>query len=323
MIYADSYADVVGDLAFNEDLGMLAEGSESEWVTNIFKGIKQSSFVRGVKCLHDLLWWFVDDVVMNLPEARRAVGETLQFTNERLERRLNSDPARPDLWSQIIAKGVGEQALDRVEHQGLAFFFMVAGTETTASALSAITFFLLSNSSYTSRLREELRSAFSTFDDLTIGKLGRLKYLNAVIQEGLRMYPPVPIALPRRTPAGGAQVDGTYIPGDVVCSIPHYSTYRNAVHFHEPDEFRPERWLGDPKYKDDNLDAVEPFHVGPRNCVGKNSAWHELRLFLATTYTFFDLELMEKSQNWFADNRVFTVWEKPPLWCRVKAAGKT
>jgi cytochrome P450 len=164
---------------------------------------------------------------MTLPEARRAIGKTLQFTNERLERRLQSDPAQPDLWSQIIAKGVGEQALDRIEHQGLAFFFMVAGTETTASALSAITFFLLSNSSYTDNLREELRSTFSTFDDLTIGKLGRLTYLNAVIQEGLRMYPPVPIALPRQTPPGGAQVDGMYIPGNVTCSIQHYSTYRN------------------------------------------------------------------------------------------------
>jgi hypothetical protein len=46
----------MGDLAFNEDLGMLAEGHESEWVTNIFEGIKQSSFVRGIKCLHDILW---------------------------------------------------------------------------------------------------------------------------------------------------------------------------------------------------------------------------------------------------------------------------
>jgi cytochrome P450 len=310
----------MGDLAFNEDLGMLADGNESEWVTNIFKGIKQSSYVRGVKDLHDSLWYFIDNVVMKMPEARREVGKTLEFTNERLEKRLNNPPARPDLWSQIIAKGIGEQALDRAEHQGLAFFFMVAGTETTASALSAITFFLLCNPNYTKQLQEELRSTFSTFEDLSFSKLGRLKYLNAVIQEGLRMYPPVPIALPRRTPAEGAQVDGQYIPGNVVCSIPHYSTYRSPEHFAEPNEFRPERWLGDPKYTDDNLDAVEPFHVGPRNCVGKNLAWHEMRLFLATAYTFFDLTVTEDSRDWLAQNQVFTVWQKPPLWCRVNSA---
>jgi hypothetical protein len=128
------------------------------------------------------------------------------------------------------------------------------------------------------------------------------------------------------------------LPLDALSQTPKTSAY-TAPHFHHlhalaesserkqschaQEEHDRERWLGDPKYKDDNLDAVEPFHVGPRNCVGKNLAWHELRLFLATTYTFFDLELTEKSQNWFADNRVFTVWEKPPLWCRVKAAGKT
>jgi hypothetical protein len=65
---------------------------------------------------------------MKMPKARRAAGKTLHFTNERLERRPNRDPVEPDLWSQIIAKGVVAQALDRVVQQGLAFFFMVAGT---------------------------------------------------------------------------------------------------------------------------------------------------------------------------------------------------
>jgi cytochrome P450 len=45
-----------------------------------------------------------------------------------------------------------------------------------------------------------------------------------------------------------------YTPGNVICSIPHYSNYRNPARFLKPNEFRPERWLGDPKYKYDNLD---------------------------------------------------------------------
>lgn len=44
--------------------------------------------------------------------------------------------------------------------------------------------------------------------------------------------------------------------------------------FKHPYEFHPERWLHDPEYEDDHLDAMEPFSVGPRNCLGKNLAWH-------------------------------------------------
>jgi len=270
--------------------------------------------------MHDLTAWVFDAYIMKLPAARREIGKTLDFTNERLEKRLRNHPDRPDLWTQIIDKGVGDQAIDEQEHRGLAFFFMVAGTETTASALSAMTYFLLTNPEYKKKLLEEIRPTIRTFDDVTLNKLGQLKYLNAIISESLRLYPPVPIALPRRSPRQGGHVDGQYIPGDVICSVPHFSAGHNPDHFLEPDSFRPERWLGDPKYKNDHLSAVEPFHVGPRNCVGKNLAWHEMRLFFVATFAFFDLELAVESKNWLADNQVFTVWQKPPLWCRVRPA---
>lgn len=312
----------MGDLAFNDDLGMLAEGHESQWVTDIFAGIKASSFVRAFKTAHDLAWWFIDGYVIKLPAARKEIQKTLDFTSSRLRKRLQNHPERPDLWTQIINKGVGDQSLDEDEHKGLAFFFMVAGTETTASALSAMTYFLLTHPEYKKKLLEELRPAIRTFADMTLNKLGQLKYLNAIISESLRMYPPVPIALPRRTPKQGGQVDGQYIPGDVICSVPHFTAGHNPDHFLEPDLFRPERWLGDPKYKNDDLNAIEPFHVGPRNCVGKNLAWHEMRLFFVAAFAFFDLELAPESKNWLSENQVFTVWQKPPLYCRIRPAGE-
>lgn len=45
--------------------------------------------------------------------------------------------------------------------------------------------------------------------------------------------------------------------------------YHDPAYFHKPDEFRPERWLGDEEFKDDALAGVTPFMVGPRNCIGK------------------------------------------------------
>ena len=43
----------------------------------------------------------------------------------------------------------------------------------------------------------------------------------------------------------------------------------NPAYFHKPDEYHPERWLGDEEFKNDALSGVTPFSVGPRNCIGK------------------------------------------------------
>jgi cytochrome P450 len=64
-------------------------------------------------------------------------------------------------------------------------------------------------------LTKEVRDAFKNFEDITMTKLGQLQYLQACIEEGLRMYPPVPAGLPRVTPPGGATVCGRWIPSGV------------------------------------------------------------------------------------------------------------
>lgn len=104
--------------------------------------------------------------------------------------------------------------------------------------------------------------------------------------------------------------------------IYHLATYRDPTLWHEPATFHPERWLngGDENpFKNDHLEAFEPFSTGPRGCSGKNFAWNEMRLILATTLLNFDLELREESMNW-TDQKVFLVWEKAALMVDVKRA---
>jgi cytochrome P450 len=161
---------------------------------------------------------------------------------------------------------------------------MIAGTETTATALSGTTYQLLTNPDKLKLLKEEIRTSFDSLDDLHLEPLARSKYLMAVLQEGLRMYPPVPSALPRKVPAGGATVCGEWLPEGTSLGVHHLATYRSEEFFRKPYEFHPERWLGDPEFKDDKLDAMEPFSVGPRNCVGKVSVIQvfELKMCMLT-----------------------------------------
>ena len=196
---------------------------------------------------------------------------------------------------------------------------MIAGTETTATALSGTTYHLLRNPAVLQTLVTEIREAFADFDDITLEDLARLKYLQAVLQEGLRMYPPVPIALPRRIPKEGSIVCDEWVPGDVAIGVNHFATYRMPEHFKNAYEFHPERWLEDPAYKDDHLDAFEPFSVGPRNCLGKNLAWHEMRVLLVTVLLHFDPQLCKESDDW-SEQKVYTLWEKRPLMCSLTPA---
>jgi cytochrome P450 len=146
---------------------------------------------------------------------------------------------------------------------------MIAGTETTATALAGVTYYLLQSPSCLARLTSEIRSEFSSMDDITFEQLARLPYLHAVLQEGLRLYPPVPVTLPRITPQGGIAIAGEWVPGGVTVGVHQVATYRSEANFTSPDEFHPERWLGDKAFANDALDSVEPFSVGPRNCLGK------------------------------------------------------
>lgn len=52
-------------------------------------------------------------------------------------------------------------------------------------------------------------------------------------------------------------------------SLYHYALYHNEKFFKKPEEFHPERWLGDPEFATDDRDVFQPFHIGPRNCIGR------------------------------------------------------
>lgn len=92
---------------------------------------------------------------------------------------------------------------------------LVAGSETTATLLSAVTFYLLKNPRVMEILRKEIRTSFEKEEEITQISVNKLKYLFAVLEEGMRMHPPAPRGGPRVVPKGGAMIDGTWVPGGV------------------------------------------------------------------------------------------------------------
>ena len=93
--------------------------------------------------------------------------------------------------------------------------YSIAGSETTATALSCITYYLQKNPTILQKLQKEIREAFTSYDQINNNSTTPLRYMNAVILEGMRMYPPLPFPLPRVVPQGGTVIDGNFVPEGV------------------------------------------------------------------------------------------------------------
>jgi cytochrome P450 len=315
--------DIMADLSFNESLDLLENAQLSPWVQAIFAGIKLTTRLQALKRLGSIPSMLIDNL-MKSPIIQAQFWNHFNHCIRRVDRRFNLQPERPDLWSAVLDKN-NKDNLSKQEHYSNASLFMIAGTETTASALSGIVHNVLINPSTLTTLLHEIRTAFPNSDDVTLQRCSNLPYLSAVISEGLRMYPPIPGTAPRVIPPGGMVIGGKFVPGKTVVGVHHLAAYRNPEHFKDADDFRPERWLrgnndekkGTENGEDDSrdhLDAVMPFSTGPRACLGRNLAYHEMRLLLVMTFLHFDLEICERSRReWAGGQKSWLFWEKKPL----------
>jgi cytochrome P450 len=86
---------------------------------------------------------------------------------------------------------------------------VIAGSDTTATALTTIIYFLSTNPGKLAELQKEIRSTFTSQEQIEISVLQTLPYLTAVIEEGLRIFPPTAFGLPRLSP--GASFPTAYV----------------------------------------------------------------------------------------------------------------
>lgn len=126
--------------------------------------------------------------------------------------------------------------MSREELYSNALTLTLAGAETTASALSAVTYMLGIHPDVKAKADQELRAAFSRESEIDMQSSMKLRYLGAVIDEAFRYHPPGPNALWRQTPPEGNWVLGDWIPGKVKTPKPPFnsSTKTNAYGTNRP-----------------------------------------------------------------------------------------
>lgn len=111
-------------------------------------------------------------------------------------------------------------------------------------------------------------------------------YLNAAIEEALRVWGPLSAGFPRVSP--GRMISSHFIPAGVVVSTSAYATARDPTVFPEPNTFIPDRWLS---ATSDMRNMSRPFSYGPRNCIGKHLAEINMHITIARLYQLYDIEV--------------------------------
>ncbi|MCJ1462457.1 hypothetical protein MMC07_001059 [Pseudocyphellaria aurata] len=311
--------DIIGDLVLGESFGALESGEYHPWIRNVFESAKLLGVIRLTAAFpaFGLLFKLVQFLIPSISSKRAA---HLEFTGAKIEKRLDRKTDRKDFTTYILRYN-DERGMTREEILVTSRILLTAGSETTASLLTGATYFLLQNPEMLRRLQSEVREAFKTADEITLRSVsttGRLPYLEAVLQESLRCYPPVPAVLPRITGPEGALIDGAWVPGNISVGVHQWSACRSSDNFASPDTFAPERWLPNApaKYRDDDPAAMQPFSLGPRGCIGKRLAYFELRSVLSRVLWHFDMELEDASQRWL-EQKEYAIWDKPPLRVRL------
>ncbi|KAK3045564.1 hypothetical protein LTR09_012861 [Extremus antarcticus] len=304
--------DIIGELAFGDTFGSLKEGKPHFWIETVFGGVQAITFQRSFEYFPLLRTLFRNCykykiLPSRLSEPRRKMVE---YASNKIEKRLKTEPERIDFLSKMIATREENGTTFR-QLQSQADMMVVAGSETTATCLSGITYYLSQNKKAYEALANEVRSTFGRYEDITARATEPLPYLQAVIEEGLRIYPPIPIGLPRISP--GESVDGHWIPKGAVVSVSSWASTHSEHNFHRPFDFIPERWIGKDKASGDQLFASQAFSIGSRVCLGRNLAYMEMRIILSKIFWTYDFEIVDKSLDWVASNRSFVFWEKPEM----------
>ncbi|KAJ5773864.1 hypothetical protein N7457_008760, partial [Penicillium paradoxum] len=300
--------DIIGDLAFGEPFGCLQGSNLDGWIKGIFEAGRLGIILQALS-----FYPLVKQALLSMaPASMKEAHERHQkLTEQKMFRRMEKEEGRADLIEGLLRKKE-ELNLSVGELIANAEILIIGGSETTASLLSGVTYLLLTNPSAYEKLKTEVRTVFQSQEEINLISVNKLSYMLACLDEALRMYPPIANGLPRMSPAGGAKVLGEYIPENTYVAVHQWALYRREDYFKDPNTYHPERFLGDPKFADDRREVLQPFHTGPRNCLGRNLAYSEMRLILALIIFNFDIEIADEARDWI-NQRNFLMWEKGPL----------
>lgn len=203
--------DVIGDLAMGESFHCLDQSSYHPWVQTLYMFFKGMIIAAAVRFFPG--GWFVLKALVP-KRIREQQKQHTEFTNAQIRHRIELETDRPDFLSPFLREmKTSPDKMSLGEIQSTFGVILAAGSETTATTLVGCFYRLASIPTIQERLWSELNRTFATNDNITVESTKNLEYLDAVLNESLRLCYAVPGGLPRIVPDGGDIYAGHFVPG--------------------------------------------------------------------------------------------------------------
>ena len=281
---------LMGDLAFQVVAKSLFSRSDIRKRMDTLQritGENQEMLIREMRQPY-LKWWFI--LTGKIGKHLKKAQEARTILNGLVDERIESGRSRDDLLDMLLhARYEDDTGMTRQQLLDEVLILFTAGHETTANALGFILHLLAQNPDWQQAIREEA-NAFQEDSPISLEDLRKLKKTQAVIEEGLRLYPPVYVI--DRLSAEDNEIGALKIPKKTLLLMSIYELHRDPKFWVKPEDFKPERFLN--LEKKDYSKNYYPFGAGPRMCVGNNFAMYEMMLVLLEISRKFTIEKPER-----------------------------
>ncbi|CAM4548245.1 unnamed protein product [Lepidochelys olivacea] len=245
---------------------------------------------RSLKILHS----FTDSVI---EEKAREIKNHTQQKDDFDDNCEQSGPKRRRAFLDMLLNATDDEGnkLSYMDIREEVDTFMFEGHDTTAAAMNWVIYLLGCHPEAQKKVHRELDEVFGNSDQpVTMDDLKKLRYLECVVKEALRLFPSVPFFA--RTTSEDCHISGFKIPKATEVIVVPYVLHRQPEIFPDPEEFRPERFFPE-NSKGRHPYAYVPFSAGPRNCIGQRFAQMEERAVLAIILRRFWVETSQEREG--------------------------
>ncbi|KAI5859838.1 cytochrome P450 [Durotheca rogersii] len=295
--------DILGDLCFGKAFHML-EKPDNRYALELVSMATTRHLICGTMPLVGKL--HLDKALFRKIATGRE--KYMAYSKAQLTERtkMGHDTDRRDFFYHLLTARDPETGLGFTtpELWGESNLLIIAGSDTTSTAMAATLFYLVRNRASLEKANDEVRSKFNDVEEICQGPvLNSCVYLRACVDEAMRLSPSVGGILPREVLSGGITIDGEFIPEGTVVGTPHYTIHHNPAYYPQPFSYVPERWIagshksstgcGGAVVTEQDVASAQsafcPFSVGPRGCIGKGLAYIEMMTTLARVLYLYDL----------------------------------
>lgn len=306
--------DVISSVAFGKPFGYMSTDSDLYgYIANIEKAMPA---VLIATILPSFNWIMKQNIVQKyLPSDKdpAGFGAIMGVAKQIVDERFGPDKkVKQDMLGSFVAHG-----LNQTEAESESLLQIIAGSDTTATAIRVIFLYIHTHPRVLSKLREEIASS-SISTPIRNNEAGALPYLQAVIKEGLRIWPPLVGLMAKEVPPGGDVIDGKFIPGGTSIGYCGFGIFRNKeIWGDDANTFRPERWLEGTTESIRELESVLDliFGGGRWQCLGRKVAQMELNKVFVELLRNFDFSIVDPTRPW--KSVCYGIFSQSEMWMTV------